>query len=427
MESEFPPDWQDWDRREQERADHFGDGEPADRLLSLFDLSKIDGPPPPARAWIVPDYVPANEVTLFTGPGGAGKSLLSQQLATALSTGGRCLGMDLAQAGVLFVTAEDGEDELHRRQCAIGAPDPAKLFLASLRGVLATELATFDREGQITLTPLFEMIRATLEHTGASVLILDNLAHLFGGNENDRGQVTRFVNCLYSLRRELARDLTILLVGHPNKSGDTYSGSTAWLNAVRSQVEIARTDTDGDLDGRVMRVGKANYARLGTETRFRWHDGAFVLDSDLSDETRHQLDEAIRTSGENEAFMRCLRVRSEQGRDDVGPNPGPNYAPARFAEMPQAKGHSKTALGKAMERLFELGRIEARQVKREGKGTTKTIIVEAPNPTPEPIPNTSPEPSRTPPEHTPRTHSPLTGGNGRALGGDAPAPERSAQ
>ncbi|MEL7685864.1 AAA family ATPase, partial [Citromicrobium bathyomarinum] len=300
------------------RSEHFGDGELADRLLSLFDLAKIDGPAPPAREWIVPDYVPANEVTLFTGPGGAGKSLLSQQIATALSTGGRCLGMDLEPAPVLFVTAEDGEDELHRRQCALGPLDPAKLFLASLRGVLATELATFDRDGEISLTPLFEMIRATLDHTGATVLILDNLAHLFGGNENDRGQVTRFVNALYALRRELGRDLTILLIGHPNKSGDAYSGSTAWLNAVRSQIEIARTEDEHDLDGRVLRVGKANYARFGTETRFRWHDGAFVLDSELSQETRQQLDEAIRVSGENEAFLRCLRTRDEQGRGDVG-------------------------------------------------------------------------------------------------------------
>ncbi|MEL7688927.1 hypothetical protein AAG596_15730, partial [Citromicrobium bathyomarinum] len=104
------------------------------------------------------------------------------------------------------------------------------------------------------------------------------------------------------------------------------------------------------------------------------------------------------------------------------PNYGPNYAPARFAEMPQAKGHSKAALARAMERLFELGRIETQEVKREGKGGTKTIITEPPNPTPEPIPNTSPEPSRTTPEHTPRTHSPLKGGPGAASEARAPDP-----
>jgi len=42
---------------------------------------------PPTREWIVEDWVPAGCVTLLSGAGGLGKSLLGQQLCTAVSVG----------------------------------------------------------------------------------------------------------------------------------------------------------------------------------------------------------------------------------------------------------------------------------------------------------------------------------------------------
>src|SRR5690606_35500148 len=93
-----------------------------------------------------------------------------------------------------------------------------KLFLSSVRGSLNNELATFEHDGRIRPTPAFARLKATLQATGADLLILDNKAHLFAGNENDRAQVTAFINLLYSL------NVPIILIGHRNKSGDTYSG-----------------------------------------------------------------------------------------------------------------------------------------------------------------------------------------------------------
>jgi RecA-family ATPase len=49
------------------------------------------------------------------------------------------------------------------------------------------------------------------------------VAHLFAGNENDRGEVTRFINALNRLAGETGA--AVLLLGHPNKAGDSYSGS----------------------------------------------------------------------------------------------------------------------------------------------------------------------------------------------------------
>lgn len=360
------------------------------RGFPRFDLDKL-ADDPPDRDWILPGYIPAREVTLFTGPGGAGKSLFAQQLATAVATGAPMLGLPTPggdETNALYVTAEDGEDELWRRQprclAAIGKTRADLsddgfdwLHLVSLRGRIGNELVTFDRDGELQTTEAFDKLRDTLVDTGASLLILDNVGHLFAGNENDRGQVTRFVNALYKLVRTYG--VTILLVAHPNKSGDDYSGSTAWRNAVRSQINLARLEGEAgelDPDARNLSVSKANYSRMGEELRFRWHHGAFVRDEDLPTDYAAQLAESIRVQGENETFLRCLRARMEQPGREVGPNLGANYAPARFAEMTEAKGLSKQKLAHAMERLLHVGTIKTDQIKRKGSDM-KTIIVEA--------------------------------------------------
>lgn len=344
----------------------------AKRGLPRFDLDLLNGEPPLERDWILPGFIPAGEVTLFTGPGGAGKSLFAQQLATCVAAQVPFLGLPTIEQGedeanvAIYMTAEDDERELHRRQRNImaaldrGRADLGnRLYLSSLRGRLGNELVTVDRDGEMQTTATFQLLRDTIFETGASVLILDNVAHLFPGNENDRGQVTRFVNTLYSLCRSYC--VTILLVAHPNKSGDAYSGSTAWLNAVRSQIEIARVTDDlgneHDPDARVLSLGKANYARHGQVHPFRWHDFAFWHEDDLPDDLRKEYASLALVNGENAAFLRCLAAATER-RKAVSENAGANYYATIFTRLPEGKGYGKAAFERALERLLAIGVIE---------------------------------------------------------------------
>jgi RecA-family ATPase len=230
------------------------------------------------------------EVTLFTGPGSSGKSLLGQQLATAAAAGLTCIGLGVQPGPAIYLTCEDDVDQLHWRQqhlCEVmGVPMASlagKLHLISRRGALDNDLCAFASDGTLERKPAYNRIEDMIEATGAKLVFLDNVAHLFNGNENDRGQVTRFINLLNKLAGSTGA--AILLIAHPNKSGDSYSGSTAWLNAVRSQVTLdVQRDAEGtiiDADARVLSTGKANYARLGEALKFRWHNWAFVRDEDL--------------------------------------------------------------------------------------------------------------------------------------------------
>lgn len=342
------------------------DGEGPDLLPSL-DLAELAGVPAKPKVFVIPKIAPADEVTLFTGPGAAGKSLFLQQATTAFAAGAPLLGLNLAQGRAIYMTCEDDAEQLHWRQehiCqALGVPMASlagKLRLVSLRGGLDNELATFAADGTIRPTAAFQRLSATMKADGARLVVLDNVAHLFTGNENDRGDVTRFINLLNGLAGETRA--AIVLVGHPNKQGDEYSGSTGWINAVRSQVFLQRDrDSEGnvnDPDARVLSIGKPNYTQAGEALRFRWHNWAYILDDDLPADTRAEFAATIKANGENAAFLRCLKARNDQKRHVSEKPTAANFAPRQFEKMAEAKGTKRAAFERAMERLFAIGQIE---------------------------------------------------------------------
>jgi RecA-family ATPase len=340
-------------------------GEPED-LLPLADLAAWATRKPTPKRHLMAGFIPEHEVTLLVGAGGVNKSTYGQQLCASYAAQRPMLGVELQSGTALYITAEDHFERLHWMHdhiCHAVRIEPAslagKLHLSSVRGQLNNELATFDAENRIRPTAAFYRLKATLKATGATLLVLDNVAHMYAGNENDRAQVTAFVNLLYSLCLDLG--VTVVLIAHPNKAGDSYSGSTAWLNAVRSQLIIECPDASIDPDERVLKIGKANYGRPGTELRFRWYDFALVRENDLPPDTRGEMAAVSRANWENEVFLRCLAARNANQRAVSDSPSSPTYAPRVFVKMPEARGATVDGLERAMDRLFRLGSIKANQ------------------------------------------------------------------
>lgn len=381
----------------------------------LADLAKWATEKAQPKRFIMPGFIPAQELTLATGAGGANKSTFGQQLATCCAAGVPMLGIAVENVTALYITAEDDDDRLHWMQehiCrALNVPMASLeglLHLASLRGRLGNELCTYDA-GLIRPTPTFGTLRATIEATGAELVVLDNASHLFSGNENDRGEVTTFINLLYSLCRDLG--VTIILVAHTNKAGDSYSGSTAWLNAVRSQIVLERPAESIDLDERVLSLGKANYSRPGEELRFRWHDFALMRDDDLPSDLRQQMAATIQANHDNDVFLRCLDVRNGQERAVSENEASPKtYAPKVFAEMPESKGVGAKRLAAAMDRLFRTETIERgflwRADGKDKSGLRRKSLTPA-DPSADPPFTPSADPSLTP-RLPPRARTPYT-------------------
>ncbi len=256
------------------------------RALPLLDPRAWTDPAPPRR-WVVPDWVPRGAVTALYSDGGTGKSLIAQQLLTCAALGLPWLGLGVIAGRALGVFCEDERDELQRRQESINAAlgvSPDELSGVRLLSRLGEDncLMDFTQTDIGVLTPFFADLETTVQQVRPALLVLDTAADLFGGNENVRPQVRRFIGaCLSRLARD--HDCAVLLLAHPSQSGMTSGagtgGSTAWSNTVRSRLYFTRpTDEDAGAatDRRVLTRMKANYAPADARLEVVWRAGAFV-------------------------------------------------------------------------------------------------------------------------------------------------------
>ena len=344
------------------------DGEAEEDELETIPACEFAGIEPPPRDWHVPDLVPARTVTILTGDGATGKSLLALQLAVATAAGTRWIGNDVKPGRALFLTAEDEIDEAHRRLIAITDGEDVDLSglgtlrIASLAGKEALLAVPKDRSGVLTTTPLFRKLACTIDRHRPAVVVLDTLADLFGGNEIDRAQARQFIGFLRSLAIDY--DTTIVLLAHPSlsgmASGSGNSGSTAWNNSARSRLYLHRVldgpdQKESDPDVRVLSTVKANYGKSGGKIELRWSEGRFIPESEAWKVDIHLG--PLSPSKAEEVFLKLLKNYLSNGIN-VAAGSSPNYAPRVFANDERSEGVSMKAFKKAMHDLIDRGIID---------------------------------------------------------------------
>jgi RecA-family ATPase len=266
------------------------EGENKEVELPVISAASFAGKDVPLRRWIVPDMIPDRSVTQVSGDGGEGKTTLMLQLAVAVATGRPWLGKTPDQAPVLFLSAEDETDELHRRLAAISGrfavnfSDLGDLNLVPLVGKDTVMAAPRGKLGILSATAVWDGFLSVVVRLRPRLIILDALADVFGGEENARVQGRQFVGLVRGLA--INNDLAVVLIAHPSltgmSSGSGTSGSTAWNNSIRSRLYLERIKGDGiDPDLRILTVKKANYGPVGLELRLRWSNDSFILDGPL--------------------------------------------------------------------------------------------------------------------------------------------------
>jgi hypothetical protein len=196
----------------------------------VLDVERMLSIPPPPVPWIVRSLLVAGCVTMLAGREGQGKSMLALGLAAALGHGEAIAGMECLPGTVLYVDAENGEREAHRRVHGVGIVPGTLVYVEAQRFNLADDASQLGR---------------LVDEHEPSVVMLDSLRSLAPGlDENDSRAAEAALRPVSRLAQQ--RNVPVLLLHHAGKSGLEYRGSTAIGAAVALGFTLSRHDEDPD-------------------------------------------------------------------------------------------------------------------------------------------------------------------------------------
>jgi RecA-family ATPase len=284
---------------------------------------------------------------------------------------------------VIYFTAEEDEDEVHRRM-----EDIAKFYGVTRRDIWSggfkllscsgddPVLGEVNRQGRVITTSLFTEIAFKAQQIKPVLIIIDTVADAFAGNENDRTQTRQFIAHMRHLG--MNANAGVLLISHPSAAGkerdDGMSGSTAWHNSCRARIYFKSVGKEDDgLNKREIRCLKSNYSREPRAISVRWHNGVFVKEPSMGSLEVRAAEQRV-----DDLYLTLLRDFAVQGRE-VSAKPGPSYAPARFQETPKAKeaGMTKKAFAAAQERLLATNKIRMEQYGPQSRRIWRLVEVGA--------------------------------------------------
>lgn len=323
------------------------------------------------REWLIPSVLVRRSITLFTGDGGVGKSLMSQCLQVAAALGKDWIGLPVPVMNSFGVYCEDDDDELDRRfedickfyGCRFKDLDNRVRYISRVGE--ENELVRYAGRGDNVKpqkTALFSAIQEEVKDNEAQLIILDTAGDVFGGNENIRAQVRSFVNIIRKLA--IPRNGGVILNAHPSKSsmadGSNFSGSTAWHGSVRNRIFLQkpkRRTQDGDeddspTDDRVLKIMKSNYSRGGGKIECKWQDGVIV--------ESHRVAAAATTFGRLDVDRKVLDAAAwlvTRGAK-LGAIPSVhNSLVVKVRQLDSCKEYSFNDIKAASERLIQDGKI----------------------------------------------------------------------
>jgi hypothetical protein len=329
--------------------------------LRVISAASFAGKIAPVREELVTGLIPAKIVGGLYADGGTGKSLLALMLGTAITGGKLWLNRIVQHGPVVYVCAEDDEDEVHRRLADIcrethvdmtALRDFHILPLADEESVLAM---ADGRSSVLQTTPLYRQLAELTADVKPKLLIGDTLSDIFAGAENDRMQAKQFVKIMRHL--VIPHGGTGLVLAHPSvdgmRSGSGSAGSTGWNNSFRWRGYLERVlEEDGkelDQSRRVLRTKKANYGANGGEIEMRWQNGCFQA---VGSETVAAMDPLWKEKRADRCFIDSLRWHLKNNNPASLANKAGNYAPRLFKKEAAVQGVTFTELEGAMTRLL---------------------------------------------------------------------------
>jgi RecA-family ATPase len=157
-------------------------------------------PPKKYASWLLDGYIREKVIALLAGHGESGKGIFSEQLATCIASGETFLGRQVKQGKVLYLSAEDDEEEMRARLFDIAKSlniSPERLADLEIRSTVDMQVAPalFDEKLQPT-----ELLQALIDYCTEHkpVLIVIDTFSAFGpiGDISSSTVTTKFMTTL---------------------------------------------------------------------------------------------------------------------------------------------------------------------------------------------------------------------------------------
>jgi len=354
--------------------------------LALDDLLAKPAPPP---AMIIDGWLPAGYATVFAGHGGSGKSSVAFHAGVCLATGRPWFGNACRHRKTLYVSCEDRTDALHWRLKHIcdhenlGPDDLGDLHIIELVGYDAT-LFRGSASAGLPTTQAYNELRSLIDRLGIEVLIIDGVADTFAGNENDRGDVKRFMNAMLAL---VGSKGAVLLIAHINKanagqngrSREAYSGSTGWHNGPRARWSL-QPSGDDDAGKTTLSCDKFQFGRAGRRIHLDWKDDAGLF----LPVQRSATNNDARDDAERAGIVRALAAVLDDGDYVPAATTGSRTAyhvlsaTPEFPETLKPKSRPKvTRFWTHVEALRRMGEIQEDSIRRKNRHHTAVLTLKA--------------------------------------------------
>lgn len=327
------------------------------RAVPIADLTATDVHAP---TYYWQGYIPAGHVTVLTGHGGVGKSLVSIMLLVSMATGRPLFGVPTRRCKVALFSGEDGAELLLHRLlwvCQGLEIDAAELdgcvhVLDATEGdpTLFAEVSVDGRRIGTTTATHADLAQYIAEH-GIELVIIDNMSDTYDANEIERPKVRAFMRSLVLLRQDSR--MTVVLLAHVDKGtargersgSESYSGSTALHNSARSRLYLAR-DKDGAL---TLEQQKNNIGPITPPLRLEWPEGRLPR----AETPTSGYTQAIAATADLKALLRLMAEFTERGEFVSTGATSPTSAPRLLAGEPGYPKGRKAAEVLAMLRNAE--------------------------------------------------------------------------
>ncbi|HYM53929.1 MAG TPA: AAA family ATPase [Solirubrobacteraceae bacterium] len=276
--------------------------------IRFLDVPAMVAEAPPTVPWLAPPVLPRAALTVLYAPGGDGKSLFSMALAAAVAGGGELAGIGCERGSAVYLDAENGEHEIHRRVHTLALPPV---------GVRVADASRLDLRRHMA------ELEALVREMSPDLLVLDSFRSLTPGmEENATDQTARALDPLRRLAHESGT--AILLIHHTNKAGKEYRGASSIRDGVDVLWHLGRQDGDPDPQRRFLHNVKMRVAPDGERLWLRLNvdRGCVLIDpaeppneqtSPIAQPVRARLSDAI-LAGIGDQPMNLASIAEMVGR-----------------------------------------------------------------------------------------------------------------